>query len=130
MSGSSTSPVASAGTAALTNAEIVDLRRFCGYPPFVRPGTSDALWDLLPLLTPDLVAYVRGCLADLRLLEADLPAMRAKLGIATAAVFERNPAEQRERNKLYLDQRRALCLALGISTGPFMNALVPAAFAV
>lgn len=125
MSGSSTP-----ASGPLTSAETVDLRRFCGYAPIVTPQTLDPLVDMIPQLTADHLAVIRTYLANLRLLEADLPGMRAQLGTAQAAVFTRNPAEQDERNRLYRDQRRALCLILGIPTGPYLGALIPAAFAV
>ena len=112
----------------LTSAEAVDLRRFCGYSPF--PKSPDAISAVVPRLTDEILAVVRTYLANLRLLEADLPGMRGGLNVDTAAVFKRNANEQSERNQLYRDQRRSLCLFLGIDTGPFLNTLIPGAFVV
>ena len=116
----------------LTSAEIVAVRRYCGYgPPPVSGTIVDYVSIALAGLTQDYIDIVRSVfLANLVLLEADIPATRAKLSIAEAAVFKRNAGEVREREGLYRDLRLRLCGTLGIDSGPFLNVLIPGAFVV
>ena len=116
----------------LTSAEVVAVRRYCGYgPPSASGLVIDTVAVALAGLTQDYVDVVRTFyLANLVLLEADIPATRAKLSIAEAAVFKRNPAEVAERNRVYRETRLALCGTLGIPSGPFLNIYIPGAFVV
>jgi hypothetical protein len=115
----------------LTSAETVAVRRYCGYGPPSAALQPDPVVVALAALTQDYIDVVRSTfLTNLYLLEADIPATRAKLSINEAAVFKRNAAEVREREGIYRDLRLRLCGTLGISSGPFLSIYIPGAFVV
>lgn len=117
-------------SAPLTGAEVVAVRRYCGYGPIPAPF-SDPVNTILPMLTQDYIDVVRiNFLVPLALLEADIPATRAQLNIDTAAVFTRNAREVEERSDLYRDTRLRLCNTLGIVSGPYLSNYIPAGFVV
>ncbi|CAH2606149.1 conserved protein of unknown function (plasmid) [Rhodovastum atsumiense] len=126
MSGSTT---ATGGTP-FTPAEVVAIRRYCGYGP-PRQGVTDTVSAALASLTGDYIDVVRSVyLAVLPQLEADVPAMRTKVGTKKAAVWERNEREMEERRFLYREKRLQLCWTLGIESGPFLEVYIPGAFIV
>ena len=115
--------------APFTNAEVVAIRRYCGYPP--PRGGPDPVAAALAGLDADYVDVVRTTfLAVLPLLEADIDAMRSKVGTAIAAVWTRNPPEAAEREASFRTKRLRLCYTIGIESGPLLSTLIPAAFVV
>ena len=128
MSGSA--GVAPPSTGPLTSGEIVAVRRYCGYGP-PSAFTPDVIGAVVTALPQDYVDVVRTTfLANLYLLESDIPATRGKLSIDTAAVFKRNAAEVFEREGLFRDLRLRLCATLGIDSGPYLSLTIPAVFVV
>lgn len=134
----------------LSAADALDVRRFAGYSLASSliyqgldvQGASASLDAVVATLDAPSTVVLQGMLTNLRLIEADLPAMRDDLDIKQAAVYQRNPAEMAEREALFLLVRRRLCAFLGIAPGPGLFAeqvtavgsassiVVPAAFTV
>lgn len=115
----------------LTVAELVDLRRFCGYPP--GGGThADVVARAAARLVPEEIAVARIFLGQLRTLEAAVPAAGDNLDTDQAAVWTRNRDEVRDREALLRSWSGRLCAALGIQSGPMtgVGAPVSAAFVV
>jgi hypothetical protein len=115
-------------TAALTDAEKTDTRRFCGYPAY-GPGASGFQgWRFfqayglmeyrLANAAPAELQVIRGFLAELYTLDQAIPGAGGNLDTAKAAVWTRNPAEVRERAALFGMRRRELCAFLGLPPGP------------
>lgn len=110
----------------LSAADALDVRRFAGYPLAASliyqgldvQGASASLDAILTALDDPSTAVLQGLLTNLRLIEADLPAMRDGLDLKRAAVYERNPAEFAEREGLFLLMRRRLCAFIGVAPGP------------
>jgi hypothetical protein len=113
---------------AFTDAQLTDIRRFCGYPArgdgsvlFPAPWVNVqylALEYRLQTLSQSEGAVVVTYLATLNTLEAAIPAAAASLEIGVAAAFTRNPKEMRERNDAYDSWRRRLCAFMGVDAGP------------
>ncbi len=124
MSGTATGP--------LTDAEKVDVRRFCGFPAYGLGPTYDpfnrtfAMFAALEfrmnnLQDPEL-AVVRARLAALYTAETGLEAASANLDTASASVWVHNKNEVGDRSA-FLDQlRRRLAAFLGVGTGPELQA--------
>ncbi len=114
---------------AFTDAEKVDIRRFCGYGAYgggqplpasgyrfsTRYGTLEYKMNTLGAAEE---AVARTFLANLQQLETAVVAAGANLDTASAAVWTRNPNEVRDRTRLYRQQRREFCSFLGIPPGP------------
>ena len=117
----------------LTDAEKTDVRRFTGYGAYgggnplpasgYRFSTQYGVleYKINNLSDSELAILRTSFLANLSLLEADIPAMRCGLGTAEAAVWKRNPNEYRERLRLFDDVRRQFCGFLGIEPGPALG---------
>jgi|BEDMetMinimDraft_2_1075160.scaffolds.fasta_scaffold06542_1 hypothetical protein len=115
-----------------SEAEKVDIRRFCGYPAY---GAGPAgfqgfrffqAYGLLEFrmnnLAPAEYATVRGVyLAELRVLEAQIPASAANLDTESAGPWVHNPKELAEREALFRTWRLALCGFLGLPPGPALG---------
>lgn len=114
------------------DADLVDTRRFCGYPAL---GTGivvfpfpwwfkyyQALEVRLQNLTPDEGAVCQTYLTSLRTLEAAIPAAGANLDTDEAAVWKHNKDEVADRADLYDDWRRRYCGFLGLPPGPDLDA--------
>lgn len=118
---------------ALTNAEKVEVRRYCGYNMIGSTPIQQFGWRFSPQygqmeflmnnMSFDEETTVRTTyLPQLRLLETDIPAIRQNLDTARAAVWYWNTKEIRDRERLFNDWRRSLCQFLGIVTGPGLSA--------
>jgi len=115
-----------------TLAQLVDIRRFCGYPAYGNVGTAfdayrfftayGALEYKLQNLSAPEVAVVVTYLATLNTLEAAIPGTGANLDTDAAAVWTHNKYEQRDREALYASWRVKLCQFLGVPTGPTFDA--------
>jgi hypothetical protein len=113
---------------AFTEFERTDIRRFCGYPAY---GSGDAgfqgwrffqVYGLMEWrishLTGSEEHVVREYLKTLGQLELAIPAAAANLDTESAAVWQHNVNEVRERSSLFDDWRRRLCAFLGLPPGP------------
>lgn len=118
---------------AFTDAEKVEIRRHCGMPVFGGSPTQafgyrfftwyGTLEFRLNNLSSAEEAVVRTVyLANLTLLESDIPAVRANLDTDAAAVWKHNRDEQKHRERLFDSWRRKLCGFLGIPPGPALGA--------
>ena len=117
----------------LSKAEIVDVRRFCGYGV----GSGAALQSLdvqmqstnltliLAAITGDEAAVVRTIyIAQLVQLESDVIAARSDIDTNKAAVWERNPAELVEKEQLFTAWRWRLCYFLSAEPGPGIRQMI------
>ncbi|MFC4526411.1 hypothetical protein ISN76_12935 [Dyella halodurans] len=112
-----------------TNAQKVDIRRFCGYP--VYGGTPSSFqsyrffqeygtleYRMNNLLAEEEAVITATYLANLYTLETAIPATGANLDTDQAAVWTHNKNEQRDRERLFDSWRRKLCGFLGVPPGP------------
>lgn len=116
-----------------TDAELTDIRRFCGYPvkgQFPTQGFGYRFFQdygtleyRLQNLTSDEEGVIRTTyLANLSTLEAAIPGAGGNLDTAQAAVWIRNANEVRDRQRLFDLWRRQLCGFLGVPPGPALGA--------
>lgn len=114
---------------AFTDAEKVQIRKYCGYMAFGSTPIANFAWrysvqygDMefrISNMTSDEETEVRTTyLANLVLLEQDIPGTRGNIDTARAAVWYRNPNELRERWAIFDDWRRRLCDFIGADYGP------------
>lgn len=118
---------------ALTTAEKVDIRRFCGYGLFGTGTTTPAsgyrfstqygvLEYKMNTLGTEEEAVVRTTyLANLATLESAIVGSSINLDTSVAAVWTHNKNEVRDRKALFNEWRRNLCGFFGIATGPDLN---------
>ena len=116
----------------LTDAEMTDVRRYCGYPAYGTGASGMQTWrffqayGLLEFRMRNLSAaelvVVRRHLATLAGLEMAVPQAAGNLDTDQAAVWTRNRDEIRDRTRLFDDWRRRLCAFLGIPAGPGLDA--------
>lgn len=117
---------------AFTAAQIVDIRRFCGYPAFGSSATGSAGWRFfqwsgqfeyrIANLSPEEGAVVVAkFLADLASLETAIFAAGENLDTDQAAVWHHNKNEVADRRSLYDYKRRELCGFLGVPPGPNLD---------
>lgn len=117
---------------AFTDAQKVDIRRYCGYPAkggtptqafgyryFQWYGTLEFRMDNLS--TEEETVVTGTFLANLGTLETALMGTSDNLDTAKAAVWEHNPNENKDRTALYNDWRRRLCEFFGVPTGPYFG---------
>lgn len=113
---------------AFTQAEKVDIRRFCGYAAYGAGASGFQGWRFfqayglmefrLNNMDPAEETVVRTTyLANLALLETDVLGTRANLDTAAAAVWTHNANEQRDRTRLYNQWRSDFCGFLGVPAG-------------
>lgn len=113
------------------DADIVDVRRYCGYEAYGAGTAGFQSWrytqayGLLEFRLRNLTAteanVVLQKLSELRALEAAVPATSSNLDTDQAAVWTHNRNELRDRMGLYTTWRRELCSFLGIPPGPRMG---------
>lgn len=117
---------------ALTTAEKVDVRRFCGYSMFgaqytpasgTRFSTAYGILEYkLNNMLPEEEAVTRTTyLANLYLLESDVPGSRSNLDTDQAAVWKHNANEVADRVALFNHYRRELCAFMGVPAGPGLS---------
>ena len=115
-----------------TDAQKVDIRRFCGYPVF--GGTPSSFqsyrffqaygtleYRMQNLLAAEEAVITTVYLPNLNTLEAAIPATGDNLDTDQAAVWTHNKHEQRDREQLFDSWRRRLCDFLGVPPGPGLN---------
>jgi hypothetical protein len=116
-----------------TDAEKVDIRRYCGFPLmggqpvqafghrfFQQYGTLE--FRLNNMQAAEEAVVRNTYLSAIALLEADLATLRNSLDTAEAAVWKRNPREQQEREALFRRWCLRLCAFLGLEPGPGLAA--------
>ena len=123
MSGSS-----SLDTSSLSDAERVDVRRFCGYPAYGAGSSGFQSWRFfeaygtleyrLTNLAAGELQVVRQYLSNLYTLEQAVPAASANLDTDQASVWKHNRSEVADRSRLFDDWCRRLALFLGVPAGP------------
>ena len=116
-----------------TDAQLVDIRRFCGYPVygsgavvFPAPWTMKQYmaleYKLQNINTDEANVVINTYLANLNTLETAIPAASANLDTDAAAVWTHNKNEQRDRERLFDGWRMRLCQFLGVPPGPNFGA--------
>jgi hypothetical protein len=122
----------------LTDAQKTDARRFAGYAAvgttgvpganndtvFVRYGTASmSLYARLAGLSATEEAVLTGVyLANLNALESAVPLAGDNLDTAVAAVWTRNADEVRDRLALLAQWSLRMCVFLGVTPGPGLQA--------
>lgn len=110
------------------DADIVDIRRYCGYPFYGAGVAGFQSWRYfteygleefrIRNYTATEAAVVLAKLATLRQLEAAVIAVSGNLDTAQAAVWTHNPDEFRDQVQLYTERRMDFCATLGVPPGP------------
>ncbi len=143
MSGSgSVTPVSPSdqfSTAALSDDEKANIRRFCGYPAYGAGPAGFQGWRFfqayglleyrlgqdplrgIPNMAPAELAILRQYLQTLYTLEAAIPGAGENLETAAAAVWTHNKDEVTDRLALYSSWRRQLCGFIGVPAGPALG---------
>lgn len=117
---------------AFTEAQKVDIRRFCGYGAYGAGPSGFQGWRFfqaygtlefkLSNLDPTEEAVISTTyLANLYTLENAIPAAGANLDTDEASVWKHNKNEVRDREHLFDSWRRRLCNFLGIPPGPHLS---------
>lgn len=112
----------------LTDAEKVDIRRFCGYPAYGGTAAGLQSWRFFQVyglleyrlnnLSAAELVIARRYIGTLTTLELAVPAASAGLDTDQATTWTRNKDELNERIRLFDGWRRRLCGFLGVSPGP------------
>lgn len=112
----------------LTDAEKVDIRRFCGYPAYGGTPAGLQSWRFFQVyglleyrlnnLSAAELVIARRYIGTLTTLELAVPAVSAGLDTDQATAWTRNKDELNERIRLFDGWRRRLCGFLGVSPGP------------
>ncbi len=115
----------------LTDAEKVDVRRFCGYPAYGASSSGAQSWRYfqsygqlefrLANLADAEIIVVRRYLGTLTALELAVPAISEHLDTDQASMWTRNKDELGDRIRLLDEWRRRLRGFLGIAEGPALT---------
>lgn len=106
-----------------TEAQKVDIRRFCGFPAYATFGwVFEEDYATLELrmngMSPEEQAIITAqYLPQLHCLETDVMGARKNLDTDTAAVWKRNANEMNDRLSLFDNWRRRLCGFIGVRPG-------------
>jgi hypothetical protein len=119
-------------TAAFSDDEKTQIRRYCGYPAYGAGPAGFQGWRFfqayglmefrLNNLSAAEYAVVRQYLATLYALELAIPAAGDNLMTDAAAAWQHNKDEVAQRVALYDTWRRRLCGFLGLPPGPHFGA--------
>ena len=112
-----------------TDAQLVDIRRFCGYPaygdgavvfpfPWIMKQYLALEYRLQHLDANEGAVVVNTYLANLNTLETAIVGASANLDTDSAAVWKHNKNEVRDREALFASWRRKLAAFLGVPMGP------------
>ena len=118
---------------AFTDQQLVDIRRFCGYPalgdgnvvfpyPWIMKQYLALEYRLQHISTDEGSVVVNTYLTNLYTLETAIVGAGANLDTDQAAVWKHNKNEVRDRMALFDSWRRRLCQFLGVPPGPEMAA--------
>lgn len=112
----------------LTDAEKVDIRRFCGYPAYGAASGPLQSWRFFQVygllefrmnnLSISELVIARRYLTTLTSLEVAVPGVSNHLDTDVAATWTRNRDELTDRLKLLDSWRRRLCGFIGVAPGP------------
>jgi hypothetical protein len=118
---------------AFTDAQKVEIRRFCGYPAYGAGAAGFESWRFFQAfgtleyrmnnLAPAEIGVTLQYLSTLAALEAAIPPASDNLDTESAAAWTHNQNETADRTALFDAWRRRLCGFLGVPPGP---ALAPA----
>jgi len=123
---------------ALTAQQLVDVRRYAGYPMlgtdtpvgdnqdfaygYVSSGVWQTLYHRLNTMTAEAqTTLVNVYLTNLATLEAAIVSASDNLDTESAAVWTHNKNEISDRNKLFDQWRRRMCYFIGIAPGPSLG---------
>jgi hypothetical protein len=112
-----------------TSAQLVDVRRFCGYPlygdgavvfpaPWIMRQYLALEYRMQHMSVDEGAVLVNTYLTNLYTLESAIPGASANLDTDEAAVWKHNKNEVRDRERLLNLWRRKLCNFMGIPPGP------------
>jgi hypothetical protein len=112
----------------ITDAQKVDIRRFCGYPAYGAGAAGFNSWRFfqaygtleyrLNNMAPAEIAVTLQYISTLATLEAAIPPASANLDTESAAAWTHNENETKDRMVLFDSWRRRLCGFLGVPPGP------------
>lgn len=121
----------------LTDAQLVDVRRFAGYPligdtnvgherdmaySWVTPGVMQTLYHRIrSLSTAEELVLVQKYLPVLNSLEQAIVDSSENLDTDQAAVWVHNKNEVTDRTNLFNQKRRDMCAFIGIKPGPHLG---------
>jgi hypothetical protein len=115
----------------LTDAEKVDIRRFCGYPTYGTAPTGMQSWRFFQVygllefrltnLSDAEIVISRRYLGNLAVLELAVPAASESLDTDQASMWTRNKDELTDRIGLFDEWRRRLCGFIGVPAGPALS---------
>jgi hypothetical protein len=115
----------------LTDAEKVDIRRFCGYPAYGAAPSGMQSWRYFQIygllefrltnFSDSEIVVARRYLANLMMLEQAVPTASDNLDTDQASMWTRNRNELADRIHLFDEWRRRLCGFLGIPAGPALS---------
>ncbi len=115
----------------LSDAQKVDVRRFCGYPAYGAGAAGFESWRFFQAygtleyrmnnLAPTEIVVVLQYLTTLSALEAVIPEASGNLDTDSAASWQHNRQEVRDRAALFDQWRRRLCGFLGLPPGPSLD---------
>lgn len=116
---------------ALTDAQLIDCRRYCGYGNFgqtVTPASGyrfmthyGTLEYRLANLTANEATVVTSMLTALNARESEIGGAAANLDTDKAAVWTRNKREVSDRVSLYRWFRLEMCAFFGVPPGPSLG---------
>ncbi|WP_430229367.1 hypothetical protein [Paraburkholderia tropica] len=112
-----------------TDAQLVDIRRFCGYPaygdgavvfpyPWIMRQYLALEYRIQHISQNEGLVVVNTYLTNLYTLENAIPTTSDNLDTDQAAVWKHNANEQLDRDRLFDSWRRRLCNFLGVPPGP------------
>lgn len=112
-----------------TSAQLVDIRRFCGYPaygdgavvfpyPWIMRQYLALEYRLQHMSADEGAVVTNTYLANLSTLESAIPGTGANLDTDEAAAWKHNANEQLDRDRLFDSWRQRLCDFLGVPPGP------------
>lgn len=112
-----------------TDAQLVDIRRFCGYPaygdgavvfpfPWIMKQYLALEYRLQHISASEGAVVVNTYLANLYTLETAIVGASVNLDTDSAAVWKHNKNEVSDREVLFASWRRKLVAFLGVPMGP------------
>jgi hypothetical protein len=115
----------------LTDADKVDVRRFCGYPAYGAAPAGMQSWRYFQVygtlefrmanISDSEMVVVRRYLCTLSTLELAIPAASDNLDTDQASIWTRNKDELGDRIRLLDEWRGRLCGFLGVEPGPALS---------
>ena len=114
-----------------SDAQKVQVRRYCGYPAYGAGAAGFSSWRFfqaygtleyrLNNLAPAEIAVVLQYVSTLGTIEAAIPRISENLDTESAAAWTHNADELKDREALFDSWRRRLCGFLGVPPGPAMG---------